>query len=135
MEEEKSNMSEFLTGSTGEESLTLTRSKKLIRLGVDSKLATGEKYIYKLAGDSFIESKVPVFRTEDILIILPKEIEKDGVKYKLHIYIEDGLCEASYDSETHSLASIRQYEPLEALYQLLLWCLKRGYYNPKNERE
>lgn len=72
----------------------------------------------------------PIFDLSDILALLPKELEVyydgDVIPYHLVITTNCNGWEASYyDNETLKTAS----ELIDALYELLVWCLTNKYLN------
>ena len=122
---------------------TIEESAHLIELGVDASLASkcriqheadGEveyrivphdEYCYELAS----LNPQPIFDLSDILSILPKEI--DG--YHLNIEASDDGYDVSYilydrnDGLLFLGATPTAPELIDALNQLLIWCLENGH--------
>lgn len=130
--------------------LTIEESARLIELGVDAKLASS--YGYKDTGKIECGIELPpefhlVFRLEDLLSILLKEIKIDGYPYRISIYFEspsepvigNQWC-AYYRPIKHNERSPRiddvpMYAPelIDALYQLAIWCLENGHLKTEKE--
>lgn len=128
--------------------LTPEESRRLIDLGVDTKLAskrtlgvqipTGIPNVYhkKEGGD-------PIFTLADLLSILPKEIEDSNleiistqVDIKQHKKVSGWIV--TYVNSYNDLAfgddSIFQSpELIDALYQLLIWAIENGYVKPNKD--
>ena len=110
--------------------LTAEESAKLIELGVSPERASKRTPDYTDINNTGkpLERRelLPIFTLADILDILPKEIED------YHLSIESF-------KETHYTTYIRDNyddyliphkdapELIDALYLLLVWCLKKGY--------
>ncbi len=144
--------------------LTPEESAKLIELGVDPKLASmvSWKSTKDWQGNNINENNKhlvlkpfrpavmgfesfdckDIFTLTDILAILPK-----GIRHKEGPY---GLCmeydcdwEVSYFNMANFLtpnkegfiAFAQASELIDALNQLLIWCIANGHYNPKNEEK
>ncbi len=65
----------------------------------------------------------------DILKILPKEI---GI-WPLEIGTEEEVWYARYSGIKFREPCFYAAELIDALYQLLIYCIKEGHYNPKSE--
>ncbi len=118
--------------------LTVEQSAQLIELGVNPKLASGSQYVDTKEMKGGIELppvEKPVFRLSDILAILPKEIDVDGVT--MHIVI-DGLADewqACYYGRCNIKGNFHNTELIDALYLLLCWVRANGYSKPKTEEK
>ncbi len=87
--------------------------------------------------DQSAKEENPIFDLSDILTILPKEIEIEvpieDKKYlyplsiKWHIYYQEWRC---YYTSIYNASEL-----IDALYQLLCWCLKERYVKPKTEEK
>ncbi len=121
--------------------LTPEESAKLIELGVDPKLANGVKRIKEPFGEHEWESELPIFKLTDILAILPKELceWRYGIRSDCHLsmYNYNDKCGAMYrlDSGDDFLVVFESPELIDALNQLLIWCINNGHYNPKNKEK
>lgn len=112
--------------------LTIEQSQKLIELGVDAKLASMKEFVpihpEVLKGNAEYAKPwgwFPKFRLEDILSILPKEI--DG--YMLNISACANEWHAYYEKieilgRRIILRTNSAPELIDALYQLLIWVLE-----------
>ena len=117
--------------------LTIEESAKLIKLGAEAKLAsrhtlgvqipTGIPNIYRKEEDS-----KPIFTLTDLLSILPKEIEIEGEKEDLNIVMDNWGALVGYPKfhEKHGCAFVSP-ELIDALYQLLIWCINKHHINLK----
>lgn len=120
--------------------LTIEQSKKLIELGVDAKLASIKEFVpihpEVLKGNAEYAKPwgwMPKFRLEDLLSILPKEIEVDKVTLSLVIEWQGGKWYACYMGHGYMKADFYAPELLDALYQLLIWVLENNYLNQQNQ--
>ncbi len=107
--------------------LTPEESAKLIELGVDPTLASS-CYNTKTSENC-------IFTLTDILAILPKGIVSEGRIYHVVIHITNYFNEALYEHDEILLKGFARDELIDALYQLLIWCIANGHYNPKNEEK
>ena len=113
--------------------LTVEESQRLIELGVDPKLASVQQSPYKVIPPlrSVEIPENPVFTFIDILTILPKEIIADTIMG------EDFPCaltirwdenrkgwHCAYECLPIPLNVGESPELIDALYQLLIWCLE-----------
>lgn len=124
--------------------LTPEQSNRLIELGVDPSKASCEQYVDTGKIKNGIElppQPKPVFKLTDILAILPKELTKelDGeiVRFQLYLYIYEGKWCVGYgenererpkdrlfdDSPWLNLTWIWRPELIDALFELLVWCI------------
>lgn len=105
--------------------LTIEQSAELIKRGVSPERATR----VPLCATSPDEPRwsEPIFTLADLLSLLPKEIKRDslGRPYVLHIIREEDRTIAAYRRDLDSVtgADKRTSEFIDALYELLLWCL------------
>ena len=111
--------------------LTIEQSQKLIELGVDAKLASDEYG----GGDCKI---IPIFTLSDLLSILPKEIEDNGLTYGLSIWVDEGEWHVKYHQTSLAYRPLSESynespELIDALYQLLIWTIENGYIKTDNQ--
>ena len=96
--------------------LTIEESARLIELGVDAKLASGES----LVGGA-------LFTLSDLLSILPKEIKTDDSASMNLVFYWNRVNKkwgAYYDNDPEiKLAP----ELIDALNNLLIWTIEQGY--------
>lgn len=103
--------------------LTKQESTKLIELGIDPKMANGWEY----------EARVELFTLSDILSILPKEINLKGVRASLQMYQHLAkywiVSYVTYNGNEliyqHPISADK--ELINALYDILIWCIKNEY--------
>lgn len=115
--------------------LTKAQSAKLIDLGIDTGLASRrqvENLVNKGLRNTADKYDIfPVFTLEDILSILPKEIySKDrNLPFYLNIMMLPNLCKVFYRkySPKSIVPVMSAPELIDALFQLLIWCLEQGY--------
>ena len=109
--------------------LTAEESQRLIELGVDPKLASMKEFVpihpEVLKGNAEYAKPwgwFPKFRLEDILSILPKEING----YHLNIEASEQGYEVCYKlwDTYHFMGATESPELIDALYSLLIWCLE-----------
>ena len=112
--------------------LTVEESARLIELGVDPKMASMKGFVpllpEVLKGNAEYAKPwgwFPKFRLEDILSILPKEIEIEGEKEDLNIVMDNFGALVGYPKfhEKHGCAFVAP-ELIDALNQLLIWYLE-----------
>lgn len=82
---------------------------------------------------------MPIFKLTDILAILPKEIKEGVTTFHLNIdYPLPNHVAARYidpDDVDNDVLGAMCDELMDALYNLLINCIKAKYYNPKNEEK
>lgn len=107
--------------------LSIEESQKLIELGVDAKLAS-ENVVTDEYNEQWENFRHPIFRLEDILSILPKEI--DGY----HLNISAGKIEwyVSYENIGINNTMLVKWdaaapELIDALNSLLIWTIEQGH--------
>ena len=109
--------------------LTVEESQRLIDLGVDPKMASIKEFVpihpEVLKGNAEYAKPwgwFPKFRLEDILSILPKEING----YHLNIEASEQGYEVCYKlwDTYHFMGATESPELIDALYPLLVWCLE-----------
>ena len=100
--------------------LTVEESQRLIDLGVDPKLASYTDVVADESGNHYVEKLI--FSLTDILSILPKEING----YHLNIEASEQGYEVCYKlwDTYHFMGATESPELIDALYQLLIWCLE-----------
>lgn len=86
--------------------------------------------------DQSAKEENPIFDLSDLLSILPKEIEYDGLTYGLNMWVEDAVWNVEYCAEKGVYdflidSNIDAPELIDALYQLLIWCLTENKINLK----
>lgn len=126
--------------------LTPEESQRLIELGVDPKLASEREYIDKTEEDSnqFLNiEEYPRFTLSDLLSILPKEIEDSNldiistqVDIKNHKKVSGWMATyiGSHNDLTFTNGLVFQApELIDALYQLLIWCIDNKHINLKEK--
>ena len=115
--------------------LTVEESARLIQLGVDPKMASLKKFVNihpeVLKGNAEYAKPwgwFPKFRLEDIMSILPKEIEIEGEKEDLNIVMDNFGALVGYPKfhEKHGCAFVNP-ELIDALNKLAIWCLEYGH--------
>ena len=122
--------------------LTVEESARLIELGVDPKMASttcinfNGTYAYVSGEESetvrdcvngqYYTEECSCFTLADILSILPKEIEIEGEKEDLNIVMGNFGALVGYPKfhEKHGCAFVAP-ELIDALNQLLIWCLEQ----------
>ncbi len=123
--------------------LTLEESCKLIELGVNPKLASstyvGRWEHYSTGSYPDPDSIEPIFKLTDILAILPCEIysEERDIFYFLTIVKSNFGSSVQYRHTCYTKGfgpKLSYSELIDALYQLLTWCINNGHYNPKMAR-
>lgn len=112
--------------------LTAEQSARLIELGVDPSKASGFECLDPYGLDDAIPTGVPLYTLSDLLSLLPKEIysEERDIFYRLNMTI----------GKTSSSVYYRHYgyvkgfgpmksadELIDALYELLIWCIKEKF--------
>ena len=134
--------------------LTVEESQRLIDLGVDPKMAsmvswkqtetwarksvlpnkehlTLKPFKPMVIGFERFETK-DVFTLTDILRILPKEIEHNGLTYGLNMWVENATYFVEYCAENGVYdylidSNISAPELIDALNALLIWVLENGH--------
>lgn len=112
--------------------LTIEQSVRLIELGVDPKLASNDKVTYDKNVKPYHH---PIYSLADLLSILPKEITTsetimgDDFISELQINWDCNrkLWRCAYLVLPHPVDVGIAPELIDALYQLLIWCLEQGY--------
>lgn len=116
--------------------LTIEESAQLIELGVNTKLASMKEFVpihpEVLKGNAEYAKPwgwFPKFRLEDILSILPKEID-DNPNTCLDMAVGKDSCGVCYiNSNNGDEISTRFYAPelIDVLNQLLIWTIEQGH--------
>lgn len=73
----------------------------------------------------------PTFTLQDVLDLLPKEIEKDSRNYQLEIYRNPQRYYVSYYWLDNLLISLNEVEFIDAAYEMLCWVIDNGYLKVK----
>ena len=118
--------------------LTPDQSKRLIELGVDPSKASKScivcKEPYLGAPNRFCNDvKVPIFNLADVISLLPRIIKYGNrvcrLKFQAIVSIHDGLSEVWQACYTHTSSKTNKEAPelIDALYELLIWCIKNKY--------
>lgn len=117
--------------------LTAEESAKLIELGVSPERASKRTFDLKdvnnLSKPLERRELLPIFTLADILDILPKEFNVSGTSARLQVYNHPAeywiASYVTYDGGTLTYQNpcSAEKELIDALYSLLVWCLKKGY--------
>ena len=117
--------------------LTIEQSQKLIELGVDAKLASEREFVDKTERDSnqFLEiEEYPLFSLTDLLSILAKEIDYNGLTYGLNMWVNKAVWYLEYVAEVKfnqwdalNTDNFESSELIDSLYQLAIYCLENGH--------
>ena len=127
--------------------LTPEESQRLIELGVDPKMASMKEFIpihpEVLKGNVEYAKPwgwMPKFRLEDILSILPKEIDgyelnmsANKCEYFVSYILWDTMDEGDYIKDILSFKQFSAPELIDALNSLLIWCIDNKYINLKEK--
>lgn len=73
----------------------------------------------------------PTFALQDVLDLLPKEIEKDSRNYQLEIYRSPQRYYVSYYWLDNLLISLNEVEFIDAAYEMSCWVIDNGYLKVK----
>lgn len=73
----------------------------------------------------------PTFTLQDVLDLLPKEIDKDSRNYQLEIYRNPQRYYVSYYWLDNLLILLNEVEFIDAAYEVLLWVIDNGYLKVK----
>lgn len=117
--------------------LTPEQSQRLIELGVDASKASKVHHVDPYGLDDAVATNQPIFDLSDVLSLLPKEIKHKGDPYGLDINWDDSWS-ASYFNAVNfvtpykegSIAFEQAPELIDALYELLVWCIANKYLKP-----
>ncbi|MDE5998262.1 MAG: hypothetical protein K2G77_08655 [Muribaculaceae bacterium] len=116
--------------------LTIEESARLIELGVDAKLASKGNSAMQVCTNGRRITRIleprPIFELSDLLSILPKEIEDNGITDTLNIWVADNEWCVKYEPASDEFISLADsyYESpelIDALNQLLIWCLENNH--------
>ena len=109
--------------------LTVEESQRLIELGVDPKMASRETFIFD-----------KIFTLYDLLSILPKEIDgyelnmsANKCEYFVSYILWDTMDEGDYIKDILSFKQFSAPELIDALNQLLIWCLEQKIIKRKED--
>lgn len=108
------------------------QSQRLIELGIDPSKASDFEHLDPYGLDDAIPTGVPLFTLSDILSLLPKEIIIEGYPYHLNIdypYLTCGVAARYLDEEDDSLTGVLCPELIDALFELLVWCITNKHLN------
>lgn len=72
-----------------------------------------------------------VFTLQDILDLLPVEIEKENRNYQLEVFRNPQRYFVSYYWLDNLLISLNEVEFIDAAYEMLCWCIVNGYVETK----
>lgn len=121
--------------------LLLEQMKRLHELGLDTSQASME-YIEDNNGKILCISKenehnikdieegfviCEALTLQDILDLLPKEIEKENRNYQLEMFRNPQRYFVSYYWLDNLLISLNEVEFIDAAYEMLCWCIENGY--------
>lgn len=70
---------------------------------------------------------VRTFTLQDILDLLPTEIEKENRNYQLEVFRNPQRYFVSYYWLDNLLISLNGVEFIDAAYEMLCWCIENGY--------
>lgn len=76
---------------------------------------------------------VRTFTLQDILDLLPKEIEKENRNYQLEMFRNPQRYFVSYYWLDNLLISLNEVEFIDAAYEMLCWCVENGYVKTNKE--
>ena len=117
--------------------LTAEESAKLLELGVSYERASGRTFdpkdVNNLSKPIERRELFHVFKLADIIDILPKEIDYNGLTYGLHMWVYKAVWYVAYVPEAGRYddredgGDFESPELIDALYSLLVWCLEEGY--------
>lgn len=74
-----------------------------------------------------------VFTLQDILDLLPVEIEKENRNYQLEVFRNPQRYFVSYYWLDNLLISLNEVEFIDAAYEMLCWCVENGYVETNKE--
>jgi hypothetical protein len=126
--------------------LSIEQMQHLKELGVDTSKASAywhnvikfekKKYVNEWIlslSDSVTLStkKIPTFTLQDILDLLPTEIEKENRNYQLEVFRNPQRYFVSYYWLDNLLISLNEVEFIDAAYEMLCWVIKNGYLETK----
>lgn len=74
-----------------------------------------------------------VFTLQDILDLLPVEIEKENRNYQLEVFRNPQRYFVSYYWLDNLLISLNEVEFIDASYEMLCWCAENGYIKTNKE--
>ncbi len=114
--------------------LTVSESQHLIDLGVDPKLASKEVALTIWERD-YNDPRHPVFRLEDVIEALPKEIDSKIKMFLSFYWTPKDRWTAHYDCIFASTKLFKAPELIDALYSLLCWAITNGHYKPKTDNQ
>ena len=77
-----------------------------------------------------IFNKTPVFTSQDIIELLPREVT-DSADYQLLIDKQRDSYSVSYENTDSFLVSFCRVELLDCLYEMLLWVIDNDYLEKK----
>jgi len=122
--------------------LSIEQMQHLKELGVDTSKASAKEYIISetesycgysrsiVVIDGYIENYIEenkTFTLQDILDLLPVEIEKENRNYQLEIYRNPQRYYVSYYWLDNLLISLNEVEFIDAAYEILCWVIDNGY--------
>ena len=134
--------------------LTVEESQRLIELGVDPKMAKGvcldfngtyayisgeeTKTVVDWVNMEYYTEQPVIFTLTDLLSILPKEIDgyelnmsANKCEYFVSYILWDTMDEGDYIKDILSFKQFSAPELIDALNQLLIWCLEQKNHQKK----
>ncbi|MDE7349675.1 MAG: hypothetical protein K2N25_01300, partial [Muribaculaceae bacterium] len=128
--------------------LTIEESARLFELGVDAEKAS--KCRVQHEADFEVEYRIvlhdefcyemaslnpqPIFDLSDLLSILPKEIDYNGLTYRLNMWVDKAIWYVEYVAEvefnqwdTLNTDNFESPELIDTLYHQAIWCLENGH--------
>lgn len=113
--------------------LTPEQSQRLIELGVDPSKASEVHYVDPYGLDDAIATNQPIFRFTDLLELLSKEIILSFTTMTCRLILEWMPTMKKWHGAYKHIekewlaASFIRDEPIDALYELLVWCITNEY--------
>lgn len=120
--------------------LDIQQMQHLKELGVDTRTASlcwvcllSEPYLsfYDKEYPQKDTKVIPSFTLQDILDLLPTEIEKENRNYQLEVFRNPQRYFVSYYWLDNLLISLNEVEFIDAAYEMLCWCVENGYVDTK----
>lgn len=139
--------------------LTKEQMQPIIEAGIDTSKASMcwvkmADNTFEVNTAEFVKSRFPNWREQskfgsfiftfdlsDILEVLPKkicdkyhfvmQIAEEGPKYVYMGYCTVELCGYLQEINIHFMHKLKGINPLQAAYQMLLWCIENGHFKAK----
>lgn len=86
---------------------------------------------------------IPTFTLQEILDLLPKELDIEVFTHKWFLYIDyqDNSIRYAYASETgfyylvDPIFCLSKHALIDAAYEMLCWCIEKGYIETNSNKE